>query len=290
MAAISKGQKGHELTEMAELADVGAVGFTDDGLPVRSAGLMRLALQYQRLCGGVLALHEEDPDLSGAGVMHEGAVSATLGMAGIPAVSESTMIARDAELAGYEDGRIHIQHLSARRSVEVIEAAKAAGVKITCEASPHHLTLTDEAVRSLDANFKMNPPLRSEDDRQALIEGLRSGLIDCVATDHAPALARGEGAALRARPDGRDRARDLLRRAQHRARDPGPARPSDPCRPDELRGGPLRAADSRDRGRMPRPTSAWSTWPASGRWGRAATRAAPPTPASQGAPSRAGFA
>lgn len=186
MAAISKGQNGHELTEMAELADVGAVGFTDDGLPVKSAGLMRMALQYQRLCGGVLALHEEDPDLSGAGVMHEGAVSATLGMAGIPAVSESTMIARDAELAGYEDGRIHIQHLSARRSVEVIEAAKAAGVKITCEASPHHLTLTDEAVRSLDANFKMNPPLRSEDDRQALIDGLRSGLIDCVATDHAP--------------------------------------------------------------------------------------------------------
>ena len=186
MAAISKGQKGHELTEMAELAEVGAVGFTDDGLPVKSAGLMRLALQYQRLCGRVLALHEEDPDLSGAGVMHEGAVSATLGMAGIPAVSESTMIARDAELAGYEDGRIHIQHLSARRSVEVIEAAKAAGVKITCEASPHHLTLTDEAVRSLDANFKMNPPLRSEDDRRALIDGLRSGLIDCVATDHAP--------------------------------------------------------------------------------------------------------
>jgi dihydroorotase len=147
---------------------------------------MRLALQYQRLAGKVLALHEEDPALSGAGVMHEGEVSALLGMAGIPAVSESTMIARDAELAAYEGGRIHVQHLSAARSVEVVEAAKAAGIEISCEATPHHLALTDEAVRSLDANFKMNPPLRSDADRRALVDGLRSGTIDCVATDHAP--------------------------------------------------------------------------------------------------------
>jgi dihydroorotase len=118
--------------------------------------------------------------------MHEGAVSALLGMAGIPSISESTMIARDAHIARYEDAAVHIQHLSARESVEAIEQAKAAGVAITCEATPHHLCLTDDAVHSLDANFKMNPPLRSEDDRQALIEGLRSGTIDCVATDHAP--------------------------------------------------------------------------------------------------------
>ena len=186
LAAITIGQAGLQLTEMAELADAGAVAFTDDGLPVRDAGVMRMALQYQRLCGGVLALHEEDPTLSGEGVMHEGAVSAVLGMAGIPAVSESTMIARDAALAAYEEARIHIQHLSAEQSVVAVEQAKAAGVQISCEASPHHLTLTDESVRALDANFKMNPPLRAESDRQALIEGLRSGTIDCIATDHAP--------------------------------------------------------------------------------------------------------
>jgi dihydroorotase len=186
LAAITRGQLGERLTEMAELADAGAAGFTDDGLPVTSAGVLRQALQYQRLAGGVLALHEEDPTLSGAGAMHEGAVSALLGIAGIPSISESTMIARDAALAGYEGGAIHVQHVSARESVEAVAAAKVAGVRITAEATPHHLCLTDEAVRSLDANFKMNPPLRSEADRRALIEGLRSGTLDCVATDHAP--------------------------------------------------------------------------------------------------------
>jgi dihydroorotase len=185
-AAVTVGQAGERLTEMAELADAGAIAFTDDGLPLQSAGVMRHALRYQRLCGGVIALHEEDPTLSAGGVMHEGDVSAVLGLAGIPAVSESTMVARDCELAGYEDGRIHVQHVSARRTVEILERAKAAGVMVTAEASPHHLLLTDEAVRSLDTHFKMNPPLRSEDDRQALIDGLRSGVLDCVATDHAP--------------------------------------------------------------------------------------------------------
>jgi dihydroorotase len=182
--------EGRELTEMAELRDAGALGFSDDGLPVRSARVLRLALQYQRLCGGTIALHEEDPDLSGDGVMHEGAVSAALGLAGIPSVSESTAIARDAALAGYEGARVHVQHLSAAESVEAVRAAKAAGVTITCEASPHHLCRTDEAVRSLDPRrFKMNPPLRSEADRGALIEALRDGTIDCVATDHAPHAA-----------------------------------------------------------------------------------------------------
>jgi dihydroorotase len=185
-AAITVGQRGERLTEMAELVDAGAAAFTDDGLPVRSAGVMRQALRYQRLCGGVLALHEEDPSLSAGGVMHEGTVSAVLGLAGVPSVSESTMVARDCELARFEEGRIHIQHVSARETVEVLERAKAAGVHVTAEASPHHLLLTDEKVRTLDTHFKMNPPLRSEDDRQALIAGLRSGVLDCVATDHAP--------------------------------------------------------------------------------------------------------
>jgi dihydroorotase len=186
LAAITRGLRGDELTEMAELADEGAVGFSDDGVPVRRAGVLRQALQYQRLAGRVLALHEEDPSLSGDGVMHEGRVSALLGLAGIPSVSEATAIARDVAVARYEDGRLHVQHLSARESVEEIERAKALGARVSAEVCPHHLTLTDEHVRSLDSNFKMNPPLRAEGDRLALIDGLRSGVIDCVATDHAP--------------------------------------------------------------------------------------------------------
>jgi dihydroorotase len=186
IAAITRRQAGEELTEMAELADAGAAGFSDDGLPLRSAGLLRQALQYQRLCGGVLALHEEDPSLSGPGVMHEGAVSALLGLAGIPSISESTMVARDAQLATYEDGAVHFLHLSARESVACVERAKDSGARLTAEVTPHHLTLTDETLRTLDTNLKMNPPLRSENDRAALVDGLRSGAIDCIATDHAP--------------------------------------------------------------------------------------------------------
>jgi dihydroorotase len=187
LATVTRGMEGEELTEMGAIREAGAAGFSDDGLPIRSARVLRRALQYQHLCGGTIALHEEDPELSGDGVMHEGPVSAELGLAGIPSVSESTMIARDAALAGYEQGRIHVQHLSAAESVEAVRAAKAAGVKISAEASPHHLCLTDEELRSLDPRrFKMNPPLRAEADRQALIAGLRDGTIECLATDHAP--------------------------------------------------------------------------------------------------------
>jgi dihydroorotase len=186
LASITRGLAGEELTEMAELRDVGAIGFTDDGKPVVSAGILRKALQYQRLCGGLVALHEEDPALSADGVMHEGAVSARLGLAGIPSVSESTMIARDSSLALYEDARVHFQHLSAAESVHALSAAREAGARVSGEVSPHHLTLTDDMVRTLDSRFKMNPPLRSEADRRALVEGLRSGVIECVATDHAP--------------------------------------------------------------------------------------------------------
>jgi dihydroorotase len=193
MPAITRGLGGTELTEMAELRSEGALGFTDDGRPVVSAGMLRKALQYQRLTGGVLALHEEDPSLSGRGAMHEGTVSAMLGLTGIPSVSESTMVARDAALAGYEDGRVHMQHLSCVESVRAVAQAKELGVRVSAEVSPHHLCLTDEAVREslagpgfLDTNMKMNPPLRTEADRQALIDALRSGVIDCIATDHAP--------------------------------------------------------------------------------------------------------
>ncbi|HEX2435161.1 MAG TPA: dihydroorotase [Solirubrobacterales bacterium] len=189
LAAITRSMSGEELTEMAELREAGAVGFTDDGWPVPSARVLRRAMQYQRLVGGVLALHEEDPDLSGDGVMHEGEVSAALGLAGIPPVSESTMIARDAALAAYEDARVHVLHVSAGDSVEAVARAKQAGVRLTAEVTPHHLLLTDEQVRSLDARFKMNPPLRAEEDRAALLDALRSGTIDCIATDHAPHAA-----------------------------------------------------------------------------------------------------
>jgi dihydroorotase len=186
LASITRGLHGEELTEMAELREAGALGFTDDGKPVVSAGMLRKALQYQRLCGGVIALHEEDPELSGDGVMHEGAVSARLGMAGIPSLSESTMVARDGALARYEDARVHFQHLSCVESVDALAAAKAAGARVTGEVCPHHLTLTDDLVRTLDSRFKMNPPLRTESDRRALVRALASGVIDCVATDHAP--------------------------------------------------------------------------------------------------------
>lgn len=186
MAAISKGQQGAELTEMGELADAGAAGFTDDGRPVVSPGLMRRALQYSPVAGRRVAVHCEEPTLTRGAQMHEGVVSAELGFGGYPSVGESVMVERDLALAEYERQPIHLMHLSARESVEALSRAQAAGVQATGEATPHHLCLTDEAVRSLDPNVKMNPPLRGSEDRAALVAGLRDGTISCVATDHAP--------------------------------------------------------------------------------------------------------
>jgi dihydroorotase len=186
LAAITKGQQGAELTEMAELAEAGAVGFSDDGKPVAAPGLMRRALQYGAVTGRPIAVHCEEPTLSRDGQMHEGEVSAELGFTGYPSVAESIMVARDLSLAAYEERPIHVLHVSARESVEAVRAAQAAGVDATAEVTPHHLCLTDDAVRSLDSNLKMNPPLRSDDDRAALIAALRDGTIQAVATDHAP--------------------------------------------------------------------------------------------------------
>jgi dihydroorotase len=186
MAAISKGQQGAELTEMVELAAAGAAAFTDDGRPVVSAGLLRRALQYSELAGRPLALHCEDPDLSRGGHAHEGGVAAELGLGGYPSIAESVMVERDVALAGFEGRPLHVMHISARESVAALRGAQAAGVAVTGEVTPHHLCLTDEALRSLDPNVKMNPPLRSEDDRQALLDALRDGTIGAVATDHAP--------------------------------------------------------------------------------------------------------
>jgi dihydroorotase len=190
LPAITAGQRGGELSAQGELAGLGAAGFSDDGRPVANAEVMRRALQYQRVTGLPLVLHEEDPDLSGGGVVHEGPIGTRLGLAGIPAVSESIAVGRDAALAQYEDAAIHICHVSAKETVEEIRRAKARGVRITAEVTPHHLVYTDEAVLGLDPRrFKMNPPLRSEDDRQALIAALIDGTLDCVATDHAPHAA-----------------------------------------------------------------------------------------------------
>ena len=186
LAAITKAQAGAELTEMAELADAGAAGFTDDGRPVASAALMRRALQYSSVTARRLSLHCEEPSLSADGQMHEGAVSAELGFAGYPSVAESVMVERDLALAGYERRPLHLRHLSAAESVDALEAARAAGVDATAEVTPHHLCLTDQAVRTLDPNLKMNPPLRADTDRGALLDALRRGTIGAIATDHAP--------------------------------------------------------------------------------------------------------
>jgi dihydroorotase len=189
LASITKRQEGAELTEMIELAERGAAGFTDDGRPVESPGLLRRALQYREVAGRPIALHCEEPALSRAGQMHEGTVSAELGFHGYPSVAESVMVGRDLALAAHEQQPIHLLHLSARESVEELRRARAAGVQASGEATPHHLCLTDDAVRNLDSNLKMNPPLRAEEDRQALIEGIRDGTIEAIATDHAPHAA-----------------------------------------------------------------------------------------------------
>jgi dihydroorotase len=185
-AAITIGQAGQQLTEMGELADAGAAAFTDDGRPVASAGLMRRALEYNAITGLRLALHCEEPSLTRGGHMHMGAVSAELGLGGWPSLGESLGVARELSLASDTSQPLHLMHLSARESVELLRSAQAAGVEASAEATPHHLCLTDEAVRSLDPNLKMNPPLRTEEDRTALIDALNDGAIAAVATDHAP--------------------------------------------------------------------------------------------------------
>jgi dihydroorotase len=186
LAAITKGQSGAELTEMGELAAAGAVGFSDDGVPVAAPGLMRRALQYGAVTGKRIAVHCEERTLSRDGQMHEGEVSAELGFTGYPSVAESLMVERDLALAAYERQPLHLLHLSAWESVQALRRARGDGVQATAEVTPHHLCLTDEAIRSLDPNLKMNPPLRSASDRTALIEGLKDGTIVAIATDHAP--------------------------------------------------------------------------------------------------------
>jgi dihydroorotase len=186
LAAITKGQDGSELTEMAALAEAGAAGFTDDGRPVASAGVMRRALQYNAVTGRMIAVHCEEASLTRGGHAHAGVVAAELGLGGWPSLGESLMVARDLDLAGETQQAVHLMHLSAHESVDHLRRAHEAGTRATAEATPHHLCLTDEAIRTLDANMKMNPPLRCENDRAALIDALRDGTIAAIATDHAP--------------------------------------------------------------------------------------------------------
>jgi dihydroorotase len=187
MCAISAGQLGRRLSEMGELAAAGAAAFSDDGRPVADAGILRRALQYSSMTGLKLALHEEDTSLSTGGQMHEGAVSAELGLHGWPSVAESTMIARDLGLARHEGMPLHICHVSVADSVAEIRRARERGAQVSAEVTPHHLCLTDEAVRALDpAVSKMNPPLASAADRAALIDARADRTLDCIATDHAP--------------------------------------------------------------------------------------------------------
>lgn len=188
IGALSKGLKGVELAEIGSMKAEGIVAVSDDGKPVVNGNLMRRALEYASMFNLPVVVHEEDPSLVAGGVMNEGWAATRLGLAGWPGVAESSMVARDVQLAALTGARLHIAHVSTAGSLAAIRQARASGVKVTCEVTPHHLTLVDEeVVRSgYDTRFKMNPPLRSEEDRRALVEGLLDGTVDCIATDHAP--------------------------------------------------------------------------------------------------------
>ena len=186
IAAITKGRKGAELVEMLELVEQGAVAISDDGNPVMSAEIMRRALEYSKMVDIPVIGHEEDKTMTESGHMNEGFVSTRLGLKGIPSVAEEIMIARDIMLAEYTGGRFHVAHISTKGAVELVRQAKAKGINVTAEATPHHFALNDEAVIGYDTFTKMHPPLRAEDDRKAVINGLKDGTIEVVATDHAP--------------------------------------------------------------------------------------------------------
>lgn len=188
IACVSKKREGKELTEMADLAEGGAVAFSDDGAPVQSAGLMRRALEYASMLGRPIINHEEDLTLNQHGHMHEGEVATRLGVPGIPALAEEVMIARDVLLAEFTGGHVHVAHISTARAVALVREAKARGIRVTTEVCPHHFTLTDEAVEATHyaTDTKMHPPLRTAADVAAMKEGLRDGTIDAICTDHAP--------------------------------------------------------------------------------------------------------
>ncbi len=186
IGAVSRQRKGKELADIGDLVSAGIVGVSDDGSPVENPSLMMRALEYTKMFGIPVINHCEDVRLTNDGVMNDGFYSTKLGLRGIPSACEDVMIARDIILAEYTGGRVHIAHISTARAVDLIREAKRRGVHVTCEVTPHHLTLTDAALCDYDTRYKMNPPLRTENDKAALIEGLKDGTIDAIATDHAP--------------------------------------------------------------------------------------------------------
>jgi dihydroorotase len=189
IGAVSKGSDGKELAEMADMRDAGCVAFSDDGRPVATALLMRRALEYAGMLGLPVIDHCEDKTLAGEGVAHEGFHASQLGLRGIPSAAEDVMVERDVVLAAMTGSHAHIAHLSTSGALRAVRAAKARGVRVTCEVAPHHFTLSDDRLMSplaYDTNLKMNPPLRHAHDREALVEGLRDGSVDVIATDHAP--------------------------------------------------------------------------------------------------------
>ena len=186
VGCVSRDRAGKELAEIGQLVEAGAVAFSDDGSPVYDAELMRRAFEYCRMFDKPILAHEEVLELSRGGVMHEGLVSLSLGLKGMPAAAEEVMIGRDLALAEVTGGRLHVMHVSTAHGVELIRQAKARGIRVTAEACPHHFTLTDECLRGFDSNFKMSPPLRTAADVEGILAGLADGTIDCIATDHAP--------------------------------------------------------------------------------------------------------
>ena len=186
IASISKGLQGESMTEMGELRESGVYGVSDDGKPVDNAQLMRRAMEYAKPFGLTIVAHAEDLELVGSGVMNEGPVATELGLKGIPWVAEDAATAREIMLAEFTGARLHVAHVSTKGSIEIIRQAKKRGVNVTCEATPHHFTLTDEAVRGYNTNAKMNPPLRGAEDREAVRRGIADGTVDAIATDHAP--------------------------------------------------------------------------------------------------------
>jgi len=188
IAAITKGSMGEELTEMGELVEGGAIAFSDDGKPVMNSTTMRRALEYSRMFNVPIITHAEDITLSSGGIMNEGNNSIFLGLKGIPREAEEIMIARDVLLTRLTKGRLHVAHVSSKGSLDIIAMAKRNKIQVTCETAPHYFSLTDDAIAEHLSMAKMNPPLRTEEDRKAIIEGLRNGLIEVIATDHAPHL------------------------------------------------------------------------------------------------------
>jgi dihydroorotase len=186
LGALTRGMAGEELADYGVLKNAGCIAFSDDGQPVMNAAVFRKAMEYTEWLGVTIAVHEEDKNLAGNGYMNEGATSAALGCPAIPASAEECMVSRDIVLARHTKSHIHFQHISAKGSIEIIRRAKKEGLTVTCEVTPHHFTLTDSEMRRFDANFKMNPPLRTQADIDVILEAIADGTVDAIATDHAP--------------------------------------------------------------------------------------------------------